>query len=92
MHVLRASFLLILCSSTIHGLSLSSWKKSSSKIDVDQTTDDSSRRAFFRESFSAVALPLMVSGVTLTSSLVSNPLAAVADDAQSKVLVLGGSG
>ena len=66
------------------------------KNDVDIKPEDSSRRAFFRDSVSAVALPLLVSGVT-TSTLVGNPLVANAEDGApapkgTKVLVLGGSG
>ena len=72
------------------GFSPSSWEKSASvKNDMDVQVEGSSRRAFFRESISSIALPLLVSGVTTTS--VGKPLVANAEGA-SKVLVLGGSG
>jgi NADPH:quinone reductase-like Zn-dependent oxidoreductase len=81
------------------GLSPLSWKKSTSgRSNIDFEAENSSRRTFFRESFSSFVLPLVVSGVTTASSLVNNPLVANADDVQSlsqrptKVLVLGGSG
>ena len=89
---------LILSKSSVLGLSPSSSKKSSSaKNDIDFRAELPSRRAFFRESISSIALPLLVSGVTGTSALTSNPLVASADDVPAplkatKVLVLGGSG
>lgn len=74
------------------GFSPSSWEKSASvQKDLDVQAEGSSRRDFFRESISTVALPLLVSGVTTTSTLVGNPLVANAEGA-SKILVLGGSG
>jgi len=99
MKLLPALVLLVPTNSLVLGLSLSSRKKSASaKNDMNFEAEGSSRRAFFRESISSIALPLLVSGVTATSSLVGNPLVANANDAESpsprptKVLVLGGSG
>lgn len=92
MNLLRA-LTFILSISAVVGFSPSSWEKSTSvKTDMDVVVEPegSSRRAFFRESISSIALPLLVSGVS-TSTLVGNPLAANAAGAE-KVLVLGGSG
>ncbi len=82
--------------SSVVGFSTPS-KSASVKNDLDVKPEDSSRRAFFQKSISsAIALPLLVSGVTTTA--ISNPLVANAEDAVApapkgtKVLVLGGSG
>jgi hypothetical protein len=92
MKIIGAILLLALPISTVFGLSTPpSWKQSKSATnDVDFNVQGSSRRSFFRESLSSVALPLLVSGLTTTSTLVGNPLVANAD--ATKVLVLGGSG
>jgi len=99
MQLLRAVALLVLPISSVLGLSPLSWKKSSSaKNDIVFYAEGSSRRAFFRESISSVALPLLVAGVATSSSFVIAPLVANADDAMNpssrptKILVLGGSG
>ena len=91
--------LVLVVSPSVLGLSSPSWKKSTAlKNEIGFEVEGSSRRAFFRESFSSVVLPVLVSGVIATSSLVSSPLVANADDPadlsprSTKVLVLGGSG
>ena len=74
------------------GFSPSSFEKSASvKNDMDVQAEGSSRRAFFRESISSIALPLLVSVSGVTTTSVGKPLVANAEGA-SKVLVLGGSG
>mmetsp|Transcript_8827 Transcript_8827/g.18333 ORF Transcript_8827/g.18333 Transcript_8827/m.18333 type:complete len:317 (-) Transcript_8827:71-1021(-) len=95
MKFLRAVALFLSISSVV-GFSTPS-KSASVKNDLDVKPEDSSRRAFFQKSISsAVALPLLVSGVTTTA--IGNPLVANAEDVVdpapkgTKVLVLGGSG
>lgn len=94
-----ASFALI-CP-PVNGLSSPISKKAPSLKDGNNLqVEGSSRRAFFRESLSSVAIPLLVSGVAGTLSLIGSPLIANAEDAvdaapvpvKEKVLVLGGSG
>jgi len=91
--------LLVLPISSVLGLSPPSLEKSKlSKNDINFEAEGSSRRTFFHDSLSSVVLPLLLSGVTTSSILVSKPLVTNADDAENpslrptKVLVLGGSG
>ncbi|VEU33558.1 unnamed protein product [Pseudo-nitzschia multistriata] len=66
--------------------------------EIDSQAAGSSRRAFFRESLSSAAVPLLISGLTGASTLAGSPLVVSADDTvdpspkRTKVLVLGGSG
>ena len=89
---LLQAFAFLLPISSVIGFSPSSWEKSASvKTALNVKPEGSSRRAFFRDSISSIALPLLVSGVTTASTIAGNPLVANADGAK-KVLVLGGSG
>ena len=91
MKFLQTVLLLVLPISPVIGFSPSSWKKSPSvKNDSMETAtqEGPSRRDFFRESISSIALPLLVAELG-TSTM--KPLVANADGGQ-KVLVLGGSG
>lgn len=100
MKFLQIVALLAVAKSSVLALSSPLLKKSSvSKNDIDFQVEGSSRRTFFRDSISSIALPLLVSGLATTSGLTGNPIVANADDAPipsspkpSKVLVLGGSG
>lgn len=98
--------ILALVAPGVLGLSAPSPKKASPTLQSEinsQQVEGSSRRAFFRESLSSVALPLLVSASVGTSTLVGLPLVANADEETpvasstsspkaTKVLVLGGSG